>query len=127
MAVAQFHHELEHVSRLPFFAVRILFLMTMIDDEADVLPDRTLSYCMHGPYDSDDFLTAADRKRLFESRWTVSHNSSRTGYRLDGPKLEWARNDGGEGGSHPSNLVDYGYSLGGIVSIDAGCQTRLGL
>lgn len=36
------------------------------------------------------------------------------GIRLEGPQIEWARETGGEGGSHPSNIHDNGYALGTI-------------
>lgn len=29
-------------------------------------------------------------------------------------RIEWARSDGGEGGSHPSNILDNGYALGTV-------------
>jgi hypothetical protein len=45
-------------------------------------------------------------------QWKVSHNASRSGIRLVGPVPKWARKDGGEGGAHPSNLIEYGYPLG---------------
>lgn len=70
---------------------------------------------MHGPHDSDDFITAAGRQTIYSSEWTVDYNCNRTGIRLDGPKIEWAREHGEEGGSHPSNVVDYPYpSPGGV-------------
>lgn len=34
--------------------------------------------------------------------------------RLIGPRPKWARADGGEGGAHPSNVVEYGYPLGAL-------------
>jgi urea carboxylase len=72
-------------------------------------------YCMHGPHDSDDFMTMKDREILYSHAWKIGHNSNRTGVRLVGPVPEWSRKDGGEGGSHPSNIFDYGYpSPGGI-------------
>jgi urea carboxylase len=72
-------------------------------------------YCMHGPHDSDDFMTEKDKKMLYSNAWKIGHNSNRTGVRLVGPVPEWSRKDGGEGGSHPSNIFDYGYpSPGGI-------------
>lgn len=40
--------------------------------------------------------------------------SNRLGVRLEGPAPQWARNDGGEGGSHPSNVHDHVYALGTI-------------
>ena len=77
--------------------------------------DITEIYCMHGPHDSDDFMTTKDRLMLYNTAWKICHNSNRTGIRLVGPVPEWSRKDGGEGGSHPSNVFDYGYpSPGGI-------------
>ena len=40
--------------------------------------------------------------------------SNRLGVRLEGPAPKWARTDGGEGGSHPSNVHDHVYALGTI-------------
>ncbi|KAI0892992.1 AHS2-domain-containing protein [Annulohypoxylon nitens] len=77
--------------------------------------DANSIYVMHGPHDSDDFITAAGRQTIYSSEWTVDYNCNRTGIRLDGPKIEWAREHGEEGGSHPSNVVDYPYpSPGGV-------------
>lgn len=42
----------------------------------------------------------------------VSHNATRGGIRLIGPSPRWARESGGEGGAHPSNLIEYGYPTG---------------
>ena len=36
------------------------------------------------------------------------------GIRLQGPKPQFARPDGGEGGSHPSNVHDHVYALGTV-------------
>lgn len=33
---------------------------------------------------------------------------------MEGPKPQWARTDGGEGGSHPSNVHDHVYAIGSI-------------
>ena len=33
---------------------------------------------------------------------------------MEGPKPKWARTDGGEGGSHPSNVHDHVYAIGSI-------------
>ncbi|KAI4869941.1 AHS2-domain-containing protein [Hypoxylon rubiginosum] len=72
-------------------------------------------YVMHGPHDSDDYITAAGRQTIYSSEWAVDYNCNRTGIRLLGPQIEWARAHGEEGGSHPSNVVDYPYpSPGGI-------------
>ena len=39
---------------------------------------------------------------------------NRLGIRLQGPRPEFARKDGGEGGSHPSNVHDHVYAIGTI-------------
>ena len=44
----------------------------------------------------------------------MHYNSDRTGVRLIGPRPEWARQDGGEAGLHPSNLHDNAYAVGAI-------------
>ena len=41
-------------------------------------------------------------------------NSARTGVRLEGPKPQWARPDGGEAGLHPSNIHDCEYAIGSV-------------
>lgn len=72
-------------------------------------------YVMHGPHDSDDFITSDGREALYNKHWEVDHNCSRTGIRLIGPAIQWARATGGDAGAHPSNLVDYPYpSPGGV-------------
>ena len=63
-------------------------------------------FVLQGPHDSDDIMTSNDREMLYNTSWKVGHNSSRTGIRLLGPTPEWARNDGGEAGSHPSNYLE---------------------
>jgi urea carboxylase len=69
---------------------------------------------MYGPHGAPDFFTDADVTQFFGHEWEVHHNSSRTGIRLVGPKPEWAREDGGEAGLHPSNIHDNAYAVGAI-------------
>lgn len=69
---------------------------------------------IYGPHGAPDFFTEADVSKFFEHQWDVHHNSSRTGIRLVGPKPEWAREDGGEAGLHPSNIHDNAYAVGAI-------------
>lgn len=69
---------------------------------------------MYGPHGAPDFFTDADVSQFFNHEWDVHHNSSRTGIRLVGPKPEWAREDGGEAGLHPSNIHDNAYAVGAI-------------
>ena len=49
---------------------------------------------------------------FYSTAYKVHHNSNRLGIRLDGPKPKFARADGGEGGSHPSNVHDHVYAIG---------------
>ena len=67
-----------------------------------------------GPHSSPDYFTAEDETMIYATAWKVHHNSNRLGYRLEGPAPRFARSSGGEGGSHPSNLLDYTYALGTI-------------
>jgi pyruvate/oxaloacetate carboxyltransferase/allophanate hydrolase subunit 1/biotin carboxyl carrier protein len=67
-----------------------------------------------GPQEAPDYLTQEDVETLFNSTYEVSHNANRLGVRLIGPKPKWARTDGGEGGSHPSNINDNPYAIGSI-------------
>lgn len=74
-----------------------------------------------GPHE-EGYLTPEDIEMLYSTDWKVSHNASRSAIRLVGPEPKWARSDGGEGGSHPSNLVEYGYSVGSLNwTGDEGC------
>ena len=68
----------------------------------------------YGPHGAPDFFTPAYVEQFYDARWTVHYNSSRTGVRLKGPKPEWAREDGGEAGLHPSNIHDNAYAIGTV-------------
>ncbi|KAL4809232.1 allophanate hydrolase subunit 2-domain-containing protein [Aspergillus unguis] len=68
---------------------------------------------MPGPYD-EGYLAPESIDMLYDAEWTISHNAARGGIRLLGPKPKWARLDGGEGGAHPSNLIEYGYGIGSL-------------
>lgn len=70
-------------------------------------------HVMHGPY-CEDYLSLEDIEIFYKTDWEVSHNAARGGIRLIGPRPKWARASGGEGGSHPSNVIEYGYPIGGI-------------
>lgn len=67
-----------------------------------------------GPHGAPEFFTRADIDTLWRARYRVHFNSARTGVRLDGPRPEWARPDGGEAGLHPSNIHDTAYSVGAL-------------
>ena len=67
-----------------------------------------------GPHAAPEFFTRADIDTLYETTYTVHHNSARTGVRLIGPRPRWARGDGGEAGLHPSNIHDTPYAVGAL-------------
>lgn len=69
---------------------------------------------IYGPHGAPDFFTDEDIDAFFSATWKVHFNSSRTGVRLIGPKPNWARQDGGEAGLHPSNIHDNAYAVGTI-------------
>lgn len=84
---------------------------------ADVIPAYSHHWdlaVLYGPHGAPDFFTDADVAMFFATDWEVHYNSSRTGVRLNGPKPEWARRDGGEAGLHPSNIHDNAYAIGAI-------------
>ena len=68
-------------------------------------------FAMVGPYE-EGYLRPEDVEMIYNTKWQISHNAARGGIRLIGPKPKWARADGGEGGAHPSNVVEYGYPVG---------------
>jgi allophanate hydrolase subunit 2/allophanate hydrolase subunit 1 len=80
------------------------------------IPDYDISeiYCLQGPFGSEEILTQEGQDTILTSTWIVGPNSGRSGVRLEGPRLKWARASGGGGGSHPSNVFDYGYPNGGV-------------
>jgi urea carboxylase len=67
-----------------------------------------------GPHGAPEFFTRADIDTLWRARYRVHFNSARTGVRLDGPRPEWARPDGGQAGLHPSNIHDTAYAVGAL-------------
>ncbi|MBB5323240.1 urea carboxylase [Anoxybacillus tepidamans] len=65
-----------------------------------------------GPHCTEEFLHPDYLAQLTETKWEVHFNSSRTGVRLIGPAPQWAREDGGDAGLHPSNIHDNPYAIG---------------
>ncbi|GMK58548.1 hypothetical protein CspeluHIS016_0505800 [Cutaneotrichosporon spelunceum] len=61
-----------------------------------------------------EYLDKEGMETLLGATWTVSTSSSRSGLRLEGPRIKWSRPDGGEGGAHPSNVLDQGYAFGSL-------------
>jgi len=67
-----------------------------------------------GPHGAPEFFTRTDIDTLWRARYRVHFNSARTGVRLEGPRPEWARPDGGQAGLHPSNIHDTAYAVGAL-------------
>ncbi|KAH9850513.1 urea carboxylase [Lenzites betulinus] len=84
---------------------------------ASVIPSCPTVWTVHvlaGPHCDSTFITPHGIAEFFATDWTVSSASNRMGVRLEGPHIGWARATGGEGGSHPSNILDNGYAFGTV-------------
>jgi allophanate hydrolase subunit 2 len=78
-------------------------------------PQDWVVYVLPGPQDDEYFLTKEGITKFYSTCWRVSPSSNRMGIRLESPeKISWAREDGGEGGAHPSNILDNAYALGSV-------------
>ena len=77
-------------------------------------PSEWTVHVLPGPQCGSTFVTEEGIVSFFATRWTVSTASNRMGVRLEGPRIAWARENGGEGGSHPSNILDNGYAFGAV-------------
>jgi biotin-dependent carboxylase-like uncharacterized protein len=78
-------------------------------------PDDGRIAAMLGP--NDTWLDDASVTMFFDSEWTVSTQSNRTGLRLSGPEFSFSTRayaKPAEHGSQPSNILDHGYPVGGI-------------
>jgi urea carboxylase len=87
---------------------------TVPADARPVMPSEWELAVTEGPHGAPDFFTRADMDTLFTARYRVHFNSARTGVRLEGPRPQWARKDGGDAGLHPSNIHDNAYSVGSL-------------
>ncbi|KAH9896131.1 urea carboxylase [Cubamyces lactineus] len=77
-------------------------------------PNEWSIHVLAGPHCDPTFVTPEGINAFFATKWTVSAASNRMGVRLEGPQIAWARTTGGEGGSHPSNILDNGYAYGTV-------------
>ncbi len=83
-------------------------------DEQPAIGHRWEVAVTEGPHGAPEFFTRADMHAIVGTDYTVHFNSDRTGVRLDGPRPQWARTDGGEAGLHPSNIHDNAYCVGAL-------------
>jgi biotin-dependent carboxylase-like uncharacterized protein len=82
------------------------------------LPELTNDWTVRvvpGPHGAPEYFTEAGFRALFETEWRLDHRSDRTGVRLVGQGIEFARGDGGDAGLHPSNIHDSAYPVGGVM------------
>ncbi|MEA2151587.1 MAG: urea carboxylase [Solirubrobacteraceae bacterium] len=79
------------------------------------LTNATTLRVVPGPHGAPDLLTRDGLAAVFAATWTVHLHSDRTGVRLTGPRPGWAREDGGEAGLHPSNILDSAYGVGTVM------------
>jgi len=83
-----------------------------------ILPELSSRWSLRvipGPHGAPDYFAGDALARVFAAEWEVDHRSDRTGIRLAGPAVEFARADGGEAGLHPCNIHDSAYPVGGIM------------
>ncbi|KAJ7500978.1 allophanate hydrolase subunit 2-domain-containing protein [Mycena galericulata] len=80
-----------------------------------VYPTHFVIHVLSGPHDDQEYVTSDGISKFYATRWQVSPSSNRLGIRLENTeKIIWARDNGGAGGSHPSNILDNGYTLGAL-------------
>ncbi|MGI8413740.1 MAG: 5-oxoprolinase/urea amidolyase family protein [Solirubrobacteraceae bacterium] len=84
-------------------------------DSSPRFDNETTLRVVLGPHGAPDFLTHGGLAELLDTTWLVHHQSDRTGIRLVGPIPEWAREDGGDAGLHPSNILDSAYCIGTVM------------
>jgi urea carboxylase len=85
--------------------------------DPDLIPDYPDHWeigVLYGPHGAPDFFSEDSIEKFFQQDWEVHYNSNRLGIRLNGPKPEFTREDGGEAGLHPSNIHDCEYAIGSI-------------
>lgn len=71
-----------------------------------------------GPNTCPDYVKEEGMDYLFEKEHKIQHTSNRSAYRIEPvPDFFFARQDGGVGGSHPSNIVDHGYAIRGTMNV----------
>ncbi|KAK6202266.1 allophanate hydrolase subunit 2-domain-containing protein [Scheffersomyces amazonensis] len=70
---------------------------------------------IRGPHDSREIVSDEGMNEFYNNfHYKVNHNSNRGSVRLDGPSDVFSRTHGGDGGSHPSNILEYPYPTCGI-------------
>lgn len=72
-----------------------------------------------GPHD-DVVCCKEDLDTIFSETYKVNLNSNRGAVKLDGPGMKFKRITGGDGGTHPSNILEYPYPTCGLSTVGSG-------
>ncbi|ODV97475.1 hypothetical protein PACTADRAFT_52218 [Pachysolen tannophilus NRRL Y-2460] len=75
---------------------------------------------LRGPHDSEEICSDEGLKQLYNTVYHVNLNSNRGAIKLDGPPMIFSRNSGGDGGAHPSNILEYPYPTCGLSAVGSG-------
>ncbi|KAF2014516.1 AHS2-domain-containing protein [Aaosphaeria arxii CBS 175.79] len=78
---------------------------------------------MVGPHDEGFFLPE-DLDAIYKAKWKVEGKASRCEIRIDGPRMKWARKNGGEAGWQPAHVFEYGSPVGVLNWWGAGSYIR---
>ncbi|OUT23450.1 urea carboxylase [Pichia kudriavzevii] len=70
-----------------------------------------------GPHDTPDIASEEGLQTLYSHPYSVNFNSNRGAIRLDGPAFKFERTSGGDGGGHPSNILEYPYPCCGLSTV----------
>lgn len=70
-----------------------------------------------GPHDTPDIASEKGLETVYSYPYKINFNSNRGALRLDGPSFEFSRFDGGDGGGHPSNILEYPYPCCGLSTV----------
>lgn len=70
-----------------------------------------------GPHDTPDIASEKGLDIVYSYPFKVNFNSNRGAIRLDGPAFEFSRTNGGDGGGHPSNVLEYPYPCCGLSTV----------
>ena len=70
-----------------------------------------------GPHDTPEIASEKGLETVYSYPFKVNFNSNRGAMRLDGPAFEFSRKDGGDGGGHPSNILEYPYPCCGLSTV----------
>ncbi|GMF63717.1 unnamed protein product [[Candida] boidinii] len=79
--------------------------------------DSNVIRMIGGPHDTEDICSLEGLKQLYSVGYSVNFNSNRGAMRLDGPEMIFSRGHGGDGGGHPSNILEYPYPTCGLSTV----------